>query len=52
LRTQIRSGRQAASVRRTGFETAIISRVRGRYVAVQGLDRSGAVIGSSAVVLA
>jgi hypothetical protein len=39
-----------ATVRRTGFETAITARVHGRYVAVQALDRSGAVIGSSATV--
>jgi hypothetical protein len=39
-----------ATVHRTGFETASTARVHGLYVAVQALDRSGAVIGSSAVV--
>jgi Arylsulfotransferase (ASST) len=39
-----------AVVRRTGFETAITARAPGLYLAVQALDRSGAVIGSSAVV--
>jgi hypothetical protein len=39
-----------AAVRRTGFETAIAARTPGLYLAVQALDRSGAVIGSSAVV--
>jgi hypothetical protein len=41
-----------AEVRRTGFETAITTRARRLYVAVQALDRSGTVIGSSAVVRA
>jgi hypothetical protein len=41
-----------AAVRRTGFETAITARAPGRYVAVQALDRSGAVIGASAAVRA
>jgi Arylsulfotransferase (ASST) len=41
-----------AAVRRTGFETAITTRAPGLYLAVQALDRSGVVIGSSAVVRA
>jgi hypothetical protein len=38
------------AVRKTGFETATSARASGPYLAVQALDRSGAVIGSSAVV--
>jgi Arylsulfotransferase (ASST) len=41
-----------AAVPRTGFETAITARAPGPYLAVQALDRSGTVIGSSAVVQA
>jgi hypothetical protein len=39
-----------AAVRKTGFETAITTRAPGGYLAVQALDRSGAIIGSSAVL--
>jgi hypothetical protein len=41
---------EVAAVRKAGFQTAITAPARGRYVAVQALDRSGAVIGASAVV--
>jgi hypothetical protein len=41
-----------ATVRKTGFQTAITARTSGLYVTVKALDRSGAVIGSSAVVRA
>lgn len=37
-----------ASVPRTGFETAITAHTSARYVAVQALDRTGAVLGVSA----
>ena len=37
---------------RTGFQTSITAPAPGRYVAVQALDRSGAIIGTSAVVRA
>jgi hypothetical protein len=39
----------ATTVVRTGFETAITARAAGRYFSVQALERSGAVIGASAV---
>jgi hypothetical protein len=39
----------AATAVRTGFETAITARAAGRYFSVQALERSGAVIGASAV---
>jgi hypothetical protein len=39
-----------ASAPRAGFETSITARTPGSYVAVQALDRSGAIIGASAVV--
>jgi hypothetical protein len=39
-----------AAVPKTGFETAITTRAPGGYLAVQALDRSGAIIGSSAVL--
>jgi hypothetical protein len=39
-----------ASAPRAGFETSIAAPAAGRYVAVQALDRSGAIIGASAVV--
>ncbi|HWX97649.1 MAG TPA: arylsulfotransferase family protein [Solirubrobacteraceae bacterium] len=39
-----------ATVPRTGFQTSIAAQASGRYVAVQALDRSGAVIGASAVL--
>jgi hypothetical protein len=39
-----------ASVPRAAFETSIAARPRGRYAAVEALDRSGGLIGASAVV--
>jgi hypothetical protein len=39
-----------ATVRRSGFETAIATRASGSYFAVQALERSGEVIGVSTVV--
>jgi hypothetical protein len=39
-----------AVARRAGFETSITATARGRYVEVQALDRSGALIDASAVV--
>jgi hypothetical protein len=39
-----------STVPRSGFETAIVARVSDPYFAVQALDRSGGVIGVSAVV--
>ncbi|HEV3282725.1 MAG TPA: arylsulfotransferase family protein [Solirubrobacteraceae bacterium] len=39
-----------ATAPRTGFETQILARFSGRYVSVQALDRTGAVIGASRVL--
>jgi hypothetical protein len=39
-----------AVLARAGFESAITARAAGPYVEVQAVDRSGALIGSSAVV--
>jgi hypothetical protein len=53
---RVRSGRgphalaTVATEPRTGFETAIAVRASAPYIAVQALDRSGEVIGSSALL--
>jgi hypothetical protein len=45
-----RSLRPLLSTPKQGFETTIEVPLRGRYVAVQALDRAGAVLGTSAVL--